>query len=325
MYLSNTEINAIINRLEITVPDENHPFLHQDQIQLCSIDLRVSNIFWKQKKSLFAIDLHKNKLAELSPRRLWKKVILDYDSFITLKPGEFILGQTFERFRIPEEYAGKINARSSYARMGLETNSASDFINPGWAGHVPLEIINKSKNAIQIYPLLGMVQIFIIPLSSTPTGNYGDTALFSKYQDDDGGPSYWWRDKLLGQIKRNYESKLSETTLNILTDKFSSIDDNGLYRFEKFMATLPLHKVSNAEDILNRFVDTERKKSVTQELLFYSIPLIGTTLLGLSVALLFTEYKSSHLFAYIPTIPMIVGALYYSVLREKKKYYKKID
>lgn len=325
MYLSNNEIKKIIDELSITVPDNNYPFVEDDQLQLCSIDLRISNVFWKQKKSRYPIDLHKNKLAELSPRRRWKKVVLNFDNYITLKPGEFILGQTFEKFKIPPEFAGKINTRSSYARLGLETNSATDFLNPGWEGHVPLEIINKSKNSIRIYPLLGMIQIFIVNLSSKPKGNYGDATLFSKYQDDDGGPSLWWRDKLFGQIKKNYGAKLSEETLTRLIEKFSNVDDEGLYRFEKFMEELPMQKISNSGDILLEFQRIEKRKNIIQKIYLYLIPLITTALFGLSLRLCFMEFRNEFILIWVLTVFAISLWIYLTVIREKKQFYTKIS
>ena len=310
--------------LNFQVSDTEEPFDEEKQLQLCSIDLRISNIFWKEKSTRHPLDLHKDRLAELGPRRRWEKISLRYDDSIILKPGEFILGQTFEKFHIPNRFAGKIITRSSYARMGLETNSATDFLNPGWFGHVPLEIINKSRNKIKLYPLLGMVQIFLIPLSSEPDGNYGDTDLHSKYQNDDGGPSYWWRDKLLGQIRSNYSSRISSEVLNQLIEKFSRIDDEGLYRFEKFMGKLSTEDMDNPANILYKFQAKEITRSRRQKFLLFLPTLAFLPITGYGLVLMFQAYKPFHILVWIAAGLLLPLVIYLKVYYNEVNYYTNI-
>lgn len=103
--------------MNFETPNADIPFDADEQIQICSIDLRLSTEFWRQKKVPYPIDLHKSKLAELSPRRHWKKLVLTPSKSITLQPNEFILGHTYEKFSIPEMYAGKVNTRKFFCKI----------------------------------------------------------------------------------------------------------------------------------------------------------------------------------------------------------------
>lgn len=117
MYLSNIDIKKILKDMNFETPNADIPFDADEQIQICSIDLRLSTEFWRQKKVPYPIDLHKSKLAELSPRRHWKKLVLTPSKSITLQPNEFILGHTYEKFSIPEMYAGKVNTRKFFCKI----------------------------------------------------------------------------------------------------------------------------------------------------------------------------------------------------------------
>lgn len=261
MYLSNNELYKILESLNFETQDNLYPFSASDQIQLCSIDIRLSNIFWYQRKLRWnqRIDLKHGKLYDISPTRLWKKRQFVFNDKIILKPSEMIIGQTFEKFTIPLEYAGKIITRSSYTRLGIETSCTNDFINPGYRGRVPLEIINNSKNTIVIYPLTPICQIMLIPLSSSPEGNYGDVRFSSKYQNEDGSPSLWWRDNLMKRIECeltafDYTSELIQS----LSEKLSFADDDCLDRFHKFIENIRGHKITTSMDIYQIFVNGER-------------------------------------------------------------------
>lgn len=332
MYLSKEDIIKLLpemnfGTLESTKPD----FDPESQIQICSIDLRISCEFWKQKRVKSAIDLDNAHIAELSPARHWKKITLAPGESLIIKPGEFILGHTHEKFYIPKKFAAKINTRSSFARMGLETNSATDFINPGWRGHVPLEIINKSINSIKITPYLSIAQIMITPLSSEPSVQYGDTGLDSKYQDDDGGISYWWRDKLYKEMKKSYTSLLTHETVKQLSEKFKTIDDLGLYRFEKFLSKQKLGTVTTSENLINRFCKVEKRKNKFQNALVWVLAAAFTV----SAAPIVREMtspvngkytKSLTVYIVLTIVPIVIFsiAIWYSFIRNKVKYYEEI-
>jgi deoxycytidine triphosphate deaminase len=259
-YLSHKDIMRILPELDIYTSIPDQPF-KEAQVKVCSIDIRCDRVFWEQRKLAGSIDLGAAILMETSPRRHWRKRELDLTHPIKLRPGQMILGRTYERFRIPPEYAGKITGRSSYARLGIETSCTCDIINPGWEGHVPLEIINNSSNSILLYPLTPLAQIFLIPLSSKPDEDYSDRVKFeSKYMNDDGGPSYWWRDAMIKQLYQSYLSKrIDQAAINKLKKNLDKLDDEGIFRLEKFIRVQKLGEITNVDDLISGFISAEKK------------------------------------------------------------------
>lgn len=112
-----------------------------------------------------------------------------------------LLGRTYDSFTIPPTLAGKLEGRSSFARMGLATHCSADFINPGYRGKMPLQLVNFGRTTIRLVPFVPICQLIFIQVSSHPERLYGERELSSKYMDDDGGPSYWWRDKRVKELQ----------------------------------------------------------------------------------------------------------------------------
>jgi deoxycytidine triphosphate deaminase len=83
MYLCDRDLRELLPTIRFETQNPEHPFKPDDQIQPCSIDLRLDNVFWRQR-SRAAIDLRRSKLLELSPRRHWKKIILEPGESITI-------------------------------------------------------------------------------------------------------------------------------------------------------------------------------------------------------------------------------------------------
>lgn len=124
-------------------------------------------------------------------------------------------GVAFETFTIPSACAGKLEGRSSFARMGLAVHCSADFINPGYRGHMPLQLVNLGKGSVRLFPQVPICQLVLVRLSSPPERVYGARELFSKYMDDDGGPSYWWRDKRIADLQAAFrEFDVSERVQN---------------------------------------------------------------------------------------------------------------
>lgn len=115
-YLSHRDLIDVLPKLDISTSLSEHPFA-ETQIKVCSIDIRCDRVFWEQRKLAGAIDLGATVLMETSPRRYWRKRELELNRPIKLRPGQLILGRTYERFRIPPEFAGKITGRSSNMKV----------------------------------------------------------------------------------------------------------------------------------------------------------------------------------------------------------------
>jgi hypothetical protein len=169
-----------------------------------------------------------------------------------------LLGRTFEAFTVPAKYAGKLEGRSSFARMGLAIHCTADFINPGYRGKMPLELINFGRGSIRIIPLVPICQVMFIPLSSEPERVYGARELSSKYMDDDGGPSYWWRDKRIRQLQAALgEYDVEERIQDEILESIGARDPDLIERFEKMVRKMPNDVFTNSEDLLEHFAHSE--------------------------------------------------------------------
>lgn len=162
MYLADKEILRRLDGMGIEGPEPAHPFNPAEQVQPCSIDLRVSNVFWRPSRRRefrrlvlrrpHAIDLRRAGVHDLDALRDLKRVELKEGEFIGIKPGQVVMGRIYERFRMPPDCAGKIEGRSSYARLGLAVHLTGDFINPGWEGYMPLQMFNAGPYPILLPP-----------------------------------------------------------------------------------------------------------------------------------------------------------------------------
>ena len=257
MYLNNQKLREIVGDMISECENSDYPFEPDKQVRVCSIDIRVDNVFWKTKWRRRSIDLGSRMIFEVSPHRLWKKIVLEPDGYIDLKPNEMILGRTYERISMPTSHVGKINTRSSYARLGLSTACNCDLINPGYEGHVPLELTNTTRNKFRIRPYLPLCQVFVLPLKGGPDESYNSKQYQSKYMNDEGGPSVWWRDDLVKKISLNvFQNQLSDSAVDQLREKFEKINDAGLYRLEKLMES---KNWANSDALLADFGRRERR------------------------------------------------------------------
>ncbi|MBD3653870.1 dCTP deaminase [Kangiella sp.] len=325
MYLSNIELKKVVEKVISDVENTEHKFEPDSQIKVCSIDIRVSNIFWVMTKQARAIDLSSRYIFEISPTRLWKRRVIEDSGYIKLKPGEMILGRTHEKISMPDKYVGKINTRSSYARLGLSTACNCDLINPGYSGHVPLELINSTPNVMYIRPYLPLCQVFIMPVYGEIDDSYNSEKYESKYIDDEGEPSVWWRDALVKKLSLNvFKNQLESKAINSLRKKFKEIDDNGLFRLEKFMDE---QTFSDSTDLIEKFSRSEKNKynwyKTRRNLSLWLCPaLFVATLIQIQNKLLPEDASPdiitwSMLSSFIISVPFF---LFY-VFRKKVKYY----
>lgn len=323
MYLSNTELYNIVDSLNFETQDNLYPFSVNDQIRLCSIDIRLSTVFWYQRKLKYGqkIDLKHGKLYDISPSRLWRKKIYGFEDKINLKPGEMIIGQTFEKFTIPKKYAGKIITRSSFTRLGIETSCTNDFINPGYRGRVPLEIINNSKNTIILYPLTPICQIMLIPLSSEPIGSYGDKKFSSKYQNEDGSPSLWWRDNLMERVQIKLSNlDYSTSLIKSLSKYLENADDDCLDRFHKYISNLKGNKIDTSDEIFDRFVKNENLLNNIRKFGIIIFPMLVAFSFGITYQYLTESTIKWKLVTIFSLLTIVMGYVTYKFITDKKVY-----
>lgn len=111
------------------------------------------------------------------------------DSFVDRKtdvcvipPNSFVLTHTVEYFRIPKDVLVICLGKSTYARCGLIVNVTP--LEPGWEGHVTLEISNTTPLPAKVYANEGVAQFLFFKGSSPCEVSYADRA--GKYMGQRG-------------------------------------------------------------------------------------------------------------------------------------------
>jgi dCTP deaminase len=157
-------------------------------MQPSSLDVRVDHYFRVFRNSRYPYIDVKTEQEELT-----ELVEAGEEAFI-LHPGEFVLGSTLERVTLPDDLVARLEGKSSLGRLGLLIHSTAGFIDPGWDGHVTLELSNVANLPITIYPRMKIGQISFVRLSEPAERPYGSAGIGSKYQGQRGPtPSRYWQ------------------------------------------------------------------------------------------------------------------------------------
>ena len=157
-------------------------------VQPSSIDVRLDRFFRVFDNSKYThID------PQLQQDELTSLVEKEGDEPFVLHPGEFVLGSTFELVTLADDLAGRLEGKSSLGRLGLLTHSTAGFIDPGFSGHITLELSNVANLPITLYPGMKIGQISFLQMTSPAEVPYGSAAVGSKYQGQRGPtPSRYW-------------------------------------------------------------------------------------------------------------------------------------
>lgn len=103
-----------------------------------------------------------------------------------LHPGEFVLGSTYEQVSLGAGVAARLEGKSSLGRLGLLTHSTAGFIDPGFSGHVTLELSNMATLPVKLWPGMKIGQLCFFRLSSPAEHPYGSAQYGSRYQGQRG-------------------------------------------------------------------------------------------------------------------------------------------
>ena len=108
------------------------------------------------------------------------------DEPFILHPGEFVLGSTYEQVTLPDDIAARLEGKSSLGRLGLLTHSTAGFVDPGFTGHITLELSNVATLPIKLWPGMKIGQLCFFRLSSPAMRPYGSGEYASRYQGQRG-------------------------------------------------------------------------------------------------------------------------------------------
>lgn len=176
MLLSDRDLKAEIDKGRVNL----EPY-DPKMVQPSSIDVRLDKFFRTFENHKYAyIDP-----AEDQPD-LTRLVETPANEPFILHPGEFVLGSTYEVVSLPDDLAGRLEGKSSLGRLGLLTHSTAGFIDPGFSGHITLELSNVANLPIKLWPGMKIGQLCLFRLSSPAEHPYGSAIYGSKYQGQRG-------------------------------------------------------------------------------------------------------------------------------------------
>ena len=183
MLLSDRDIRAEITAGRVKVEPST-----EAMVQPSSVDVRLDRFFR-------VFENHKYSVIDPSIEQpdLTREVAVGADEFFILHPGEFVLASTYEVITLPDDIAGRLEGKSSLGRLGLLTHSTAGFIDPGFSGHITLELSNVANLPVKLFPGMKIGQLCLIKLSSPAEHPYGSAVYGSRYQGQRGPtPSKSW-------------------------------------------------------------------------------------------------------------------------------------
>jgi dCTP deaminase len=174
--MSDRDIRASIEAGEIGLEP-----LDMSLLQPSSFDVRIDRFF-----RLF--DNHKYAFIDPAEQQddLTRFVEVAPDEPFILHPGEFVLGSTYEFVKLPDNVAARLEGKSSLGRLGLVTHSTAGFVDPGFNGHVTLELSNMATLPIKLWPGMKIGQLCFFQLSSPSETPYGSDKYLNRYQGQRG-------------------------------------------------------------------------------------------------------------------------------------------
>ena len=176
MILSDVSIRAAVEQGRIVI----EPF-DPRMVQPSSVDLRVDRYF-----RVF----ENHRYPSIDPKKyqpdLTTEVSTAMDHPFMLHPGEFVLGSTLETVCLSDDIVARLEGKSSLGRLGLLIHSTAGFVDPGFEGHLTLELSNVANLPIAIYPGMKIGQLSFYEMTTPAESPYGSEQARSKYQGQCG-------------------------------------------------------------------------------------------------------------------------------------------
>ncbi|MBA2276975.1 MAG: dCTP deaminase [Chloroflexia bacterium] len=147
------------------------------QLGSVSVDFRLGTTFMVFEHS---------KYSYIDPRQpqsigeAMRTIEVAPDEAFIMQPGDFALASTMETLELPDDLLGRLEGRSSIARLGITVHSTAAVFEPGWVGTATMELSNLGRMAVALYP--GMrICAFSFQTVSSPVMTPYRTKLNNKY------------------------------------------------------------------------------------------------------------------------------------------------
>ena len=236
MQLCDKDIHQALSNGDLLIVGSNakYPFMRDVQVQPASVDLRLGNRIMRFKDDVQRFDIKdiKNIIQSLTV------TYVKDGQPIEIGPNEVLFGQIYEQISIPNNLSARIEGRSRVARLGVSVHCTGDYINPGFAGAMPLQIINHNKFPIVLYPYIGICQMILYELSKTPLVSYLERSSLpynTYYNEDNPSPSV---------LSSNTEEAPAQG--NLVEYRIKQLVENYYGTLEKEVG-----KSSNAQQLIN--------------------------------------------------------------------------
>jgi len=145
-------------------------------IQPASYDLHLDNEFKVFKKNENILIDPKESVKDMM-----EDIYIEEDGYFIIHPGDFVLGLIREKTGVDSSHVGRLEGKSSLARLGLLIHTTAGFLDAGNCLKLTLELFNASSLPIKLYPGMKIAQIAFEELSSECDVPYGSKELKSKY------------------------------------------------------------------------------------------------------------------------------------------------
>lgn len=172
MVLSDHTIKQLLAEGRIVIEP-----LGEDCIQPASVDIHLDRkmlVFRNSRRPYIDVRTDISDLTEM--------VEIKGEQPFILHPGEFVLGSTLENIELPDDLVARLEGKSSLGRIGLLIHSTAGYVDPGWRGHLTLELSNVANLPITLYYGMKIGQLSYLELSTPADNPYGSPGLKSKYQ-----------------------------------------------------------------------------------------------------------------------------------------------
>lgn len=170
MVLSDRDIVAALDsgRIKISpAPDLSR------QLGSVSVDFRLGTTFmvFEHSRHSFIDPRHPQSIGEAM-----RTIEVSEDEPFIMQPGDFALANTIESLELPNDLLGRMEGRSSIARLGITVHSTAAVFEPGWIGTATMELSNLGRMAVALYPGMRICAFSFQQLSSAVMTPYRDKA-----------------------------------------------------------------------------------------------------------------------------------------------------
>lgn len=146
MILSDRDIRVALAEGRIKI--DPAPDL-EAQLGSVSVDFRLGQTFmvFEHSRHSFIDPRQPRSIGEAM-----RTIEVAADEPFIMQPGDFALASTVETLELPDDLLGRLEGRSSIARLGITVHSTAAVFEPGWIGTATMELSNLGRMAVALHP-----------------------------------------------------------------------------------------------------------------------------------------------------------------------------